>query len=169
MEEDSVVKVPVSEIREPLQELFTYIPYFEERVNGTFKVLCWDEETDELRDREGYEEHNLHAFPDPGCDETFIKFRHIIIWGIYDKFIYADMPNRFMHTKIDDWQKPEDKLSWQLVRLIRNAHAIATSCGVATSDFQAIPRRLEKIKAILAETPEDAVIVCPRRKPRRKL
>ena len=58
-----MIEVPVAEIRETLQELCTYIPYFEERVGANFKVLCWDEELDEWKDMEGYEEHNRHALP----------------------------------------------------------------------------------------------------------
>lgn len=66
------------DVRETLEELFTYIPYFEERVNGTFKFQYYDEEKDQMVDFEGYEEKNRAAkFPYPTDDEAFEEFKQI--------------------------------------------------------------------------------------------
>ena len=172
MEKD-MIEVPVSEIREPLQELFTYIPYFEERVGGTFKFQYWDEETGELKDYEGHEEANRQAqFPDPVCDdETFAKFKHTLFREIYDKFLdlYAEkIFSRYVDTKFRDWESPVDKLCWSLRELLFAAvhERLFTGYTVVCMEDGTYLRLLKKIKAMLPEIPEDAVIVCPRRKPR---
>lgn len=72
------------DIREPLEELFAYIPYFEERVHGTFKFQYYDEEKDQMVDFEGYEEKNRAAkFPYPTDDETFVRFKDLFIEKIW--------------------------------------------------------------------------------------
>ena len=64
--------------REALEELFAFIPYFEERVNGTFKFQYYDGEKKQIADYDGYEEANRNAkFPDPMYDETFSRFESI--------------------------------------------------------------------------------------------
>lgn len=172
MEEDSVVRVSVSEIREPLLELFTYIPYFEERVGGTFKFQYWDEETGEVKDVEGYEEANRQAsFPNPVLDETFHKFKHTLIREIYDKFEYADgMWSRFPNTKLGDWESPMDKLGFLLQRLLYAAihERMCTGYTGVCMKNGIYLRLLEKIKAVLPEIPEDAVFIHPRRHPGQK-
>ena len=66
------------DFREALEKLFEFIPYFEERVNGTFKFQYYDDEKKQIADYEGYEEANRNAkFPDPMYDETFSRFEGI--------------------------------------------------------------------------------------------
>lgn len=66
--------------RETLEELFAYIPYFEERVNGTFKFQYYDGEKDRIVDYDGYEEKNRAAqFSDPMYDETYSKFKYTFL------------------------------------------------------------------------------------------
>ena len=170
MEKD-MIEVPVSEIREPLQGLFTYIPYFEERVGRTFKFQYWDEETGELKDMEGYEEANRQAsFPDPVHDGTWQKFKHTLFREIYDKFLdlYAEkIFSRYVDTKFRDWESPVDKLCWSLSELLFAAvhERLFTGYTAVCMEAGTYMFLLKKIKAILPEIPKDAVIVCPRRKP----
>ena len=161
---DDLVKVPVADIRQTLLELCAYIPYFEERVGGTFKVQYRDEETDELKDMEGYEGHNWNAkFPDPAYDETFIEFRRICYMHIYDKFLLfrADL-KRFWRTKKSEWKLPEDQLGRLLAQLFHEARAKTSFGDIAAFGMQKLLRILEDIQTLLAELPEDAVITCPR-------
>ena len=66
------------DFREALEELFAFIPYFEERVNGTFKFQYYEDEKDQIVDYDGYEEANRNAmFPDPMFDETFRRFKSV--------------------------------------------------------------------------------------------
>ena len=66
------------DFRDALEELFEFIPYFEERVNGTFKFQYYEDEKDQIVDYDGYEEANRNAkFPDPMYDETFSRFKSI--------------------------------------------------------------------------------------------
>jgi len=75
------------DIRNELEELFTFIPYFEERVHGTFKFQYYDEEKDQMIDFEGYEEANRTAkFPYPTDDEPFERFKHLFIERIWFKW-----------------------------------------------------------------------------------
>ena len=70
--------------RDALEELFAFIPYFEERVNGTFKFQYFDDKTNRLVDYEGYEEKNRVAkFPDPVYDKTFGRFKRIFLEKIW--------------------------------------------------------------------------------------
>lgn len=167
-----MIEVPVSEIREPLLELCTYIPYFEERVGGTFKFQYWDEETGELKDMEGYEEANRQAsFPDPVYDGTFQKFKDTLFREIYYKFLRLDAEeifSRYVDTKFSDWEPQVEKLGFLLGRLLYFAvgERMCTGYTAACMKKGTYMPLLEKIKAILPEIPEDAVIVCPRRKPR---
>ena len=170
MMEDDLVKVPVAEIRPALLELCAYIPYFEERVGGTFKFQYWDEETDELKDMEGYEEHNRDAmFPDPNWDDTWYAFRNILIRRIRDKFGNCTMLKYFGKTKIDDWDLPEDKLGWPVFNLTVDAihERMFTGYTEICMERGIYLRHLKNIASVLEELPEDAVITCPRRKPPR--
>ncbi len=75
------------DIRKELEELFTFIPYFEERVHGTFKFQYYDEEEDQLVDFEGYEEANRTAkFPYPTDDETFERVKQLFLEKIWAKW-----------------------------------------------------------------------------------
>ena len=165
--EYQIIRVPVAEIREALLELCTYIPYFEERVGGTFKFQYPDEQTDELKDYEGYEESNRQAsFPDPLFDERFKKFKTTILHNVIGKFSGSDLFSRFRDTELCNWELPADKLGWLLDML---------SCAVIhermCTGFTAIRMKdgtylelLKNLEAVLAEVPDDTVIVCSRRK-----
>lgn len=74
------------DFRETLEELFAFIPYFEERVNGTFKFQYYDGEKKQLVDYDGYEEKNRVAkFPDPMYDSKFERFKCILFEKIWNK------------------------------------------------------------------------------------
>ena len=74
------------DFREAMEELFAFIPYFEERVNSTFKFQYFDDKTNRLVDYEGYEEKNRVAkFPDPMYDPKFERFKCILFEKIGDK------------------------------------------------------------------------------------
>ena len=73
------------DFRETLEELFAFIPYFEERVNGTFKFQYYDGEKKQLVDYDGYEEKNRVAkFPDPMYDSKFERFKCILFEKIWN-------------------------------------------------------------------------------------
>ena len=165
--EYQIIRVPVAEIRETLLELCTYIPYFEERVGGTFKFQYPDEQTDELKDYEGYEESNRHAsFPDPLFDDWFKKFKRNMIQNVTSKFSGSDLFSRFRDTELCDWKLPADKLGWLLDMLSytviheRMCTGFTAMCMKSGTYLQL----LKHIEAVLAEVPEDTVIVCSRRK-----
>ena len=81
---------PVAEVipdyRAVFEELFTFIPYFECRINGTFKKQYMDCNTGKLLDFEGCEETNKSAqFDDPVYDETWCRFQRLIHRNLLDK------------------------------------------------------------------------------------
>ena len=119
-----MIRISVADIRQPLLELCTYIPYFEERVGGTFRFQYRDEETGELKDMEGYEESNQYAmFPDPvSDDEKWRAFRNLFFRKIWEPFLsHCDGPASFLHAQTGDRSRPEDRL----IRLLRDlAYAI---------------------------------------------
>ena len=75
------------DFREVLEELFTYIPYFEERVNGTFKFRYYEDctEEDKLAYPEEYEKSQKAKYPDPMTDNTYLAFREIVLGKIARK------------------------------------------------------------------------------------
>ena len=76
----------LDDFRETLKKLFAFIPYFEERVNGTFKFQEFDEKSGKLTDFEGYEEYNKTAkFEDPVFDDCWNSFRSIVCSELLDK------------------------------------------------------------------------------------
>jgi len=107
---DEKIDFTPKDIRKELEELFTFIPYFEERVNGTFKFQYFDGEKDQLVDYEGYDEKNRAAkFPDPMYDKTFAGFKHIFIEKISPKLKPALRPSL---------QKPEGEYTPQELFLL---------------------------------------------------
>lgn len=163
-------RVPVAEIREALLELCTYIPYFEERVGGTFKFQYCDELTGEWKDYEGYEEANRQAsFPDPLSDETYEKFNDTVIRNVTHKFIATDMWSRFRKTKMSDWELPVDKLGWLLEWLtyaVIHERMFTGYTAMCMKDGTYL-RLLKGIGTVLPEVPDDAVFVCSRMKRRK--
>ncbi len=115
-----MIRISVADIRQPLLELCTYIPYFEERVGGTFRFQYRDEETGELKDMKGHEESNQYAmFPDPvSDDEIWSAFRNLFFCQIWEPFLsHCDGPA----LEIGDLSRPEDRL----IQLLRElAYAI---------------------------------------------
>ena len=80
------VEFSIEEFRGSVEELFVFIPYLEERVNGTFKFQYYDYDTETLCDCEGYEENNKIArFEDPVHDETWNSFKRIVCRTIWNK------------------------------------------------------------------------------------
>jgi len=67
------------DFREDLEALFTYIPYFEERVNGTFKFRYYDSPKEREIDPEAYDRSQKAKYPDPMTDETYLVFREIVL------------------------------------------------------------------------------------------
>ena len=164
--EYKIIRVPVAEIREALLELCTYIPYFEERVGGTFKFQYPDEQTDELKDYEGYEESNRQAsFPDPVFDERFKKFKSTMLQNVTDKFSTSDLWTRFRNTELRDWELPADKLCWLLENLTYTVihERMCTGFTAMYMNDGTYLQLLKQLEAVLAEVPDDTVIVCSRR------
>ena len=94
------VEFSIGEFREPVEELFAFIPYFEERVNGTFKFQYYDDDTETLRDFEGYEEKNKIArFEDPVYDETWNAFQKIVCRNIGEKLQKYPHPGKTSKTE----------------------------------------------------------------------
>ena len=63
------------DFRGTIKQLLQFIPYFEARVNGTFKFQTRNDTTGEITDLEGYEEYNKTAkFSDPLFDFQWKSF-----------------------------------------------------------------------------------------------
>ena len=63
------------DFRGTIENLLQFVPYFTERVNGTFKFQTRNDTTGEITDLEGYEEYNKRAkFPDPLFDSQWKSF-----------------------------------------------------------------------------------------------
>ena len=75
------------DFRVVLEKLFPYIPYFEERVNGTFKSRYCEDYTEEekLAYPEEYEKSRNAKYPDPMMDNTYLAFREIVLENIAGK------------------------------------------------------------------------------------
>ena len=91
----------IPDFRAVLEELFTFIPYFECRVNGTFKMQYEDFDTGELLDFDGCEEANKTAqFDDPVYDENWCRFQKLVCRKILDKIPRIDTPDMTENGKI---------------------------------------------------------------------
>ena len=67
------------DFRGSIEKLFQFVPYFEKRVNGTFKFQTRNDTTGKITDLEGYEEYNKTAnFSDPLFDFQWKSF-HLIV------------------------------------------------------------------------------------------
>ena len=73
------------DFREALEELFEFIPYFEERVNGTFKSSYYDTPETRKMDPEAYDRSQNAKYPDPMTDRTYLAFREIVLENIAGK------------------------------------------------------------------------------------
>ena len=94
------VEFSIEKFRESVEELFVFIPYFEERVNGTFKFQYYDDDTETLCDFEGYEEKNKIAqFEDPVYDETWQTFERIACRNIWYKLQEYPHPGKTSKTE----------------------------------------------------------------------
>lgn len=63
------------DFRGTIENLLQFVPYFEARVNGTFKFQTINDKTGEITDLEGYEEYNKTAkFSDPLFDFQWKSF-----------------------------------------------------------------------------------------------
>lgn len=73
------------DFRDVLEKLFPYIPYFEERVNGTFKFRYYDAPETRKMDPEAYDRSQNAKYPDPMMDRTYLEFREIVLKEIAGK------------------------------------------------------------------------------------
>ena len=79
------------DFQETLEKLFTFIPYFEECLNGTFKFQYYDEEDGKIADFEGYEEYNKTAkFEDPLFDGIWEEFHQIVCRELWENVKNAE-------------------------------------------------------------------------------
>ena len=73
------------DFRVVLEKLFPYIPYFEERVNGTFKSSYYDTPETRKMDPEAYDRSQNAKYPDPMTDRAYLEFREIVLENIAGK------------------------------------------------------------------------------------
>ena len=73
------------DFRDVLEKLFPYIPYFEERVNGTFKFRYYDTPETRKMDPEAYDRSQNAKYPDPMMDRTYLEFKEIVLKEIAGK------------------------------------------------------------------------------------
>ena len=147
--EREMIRIPVADIRGVLQELCAYIPYFEERVGGTFKSR--------------YRNGTICEMADPVFDESFVRFKQIYVGGICDKFSCCDLHGRFGRTKMSAWHSPEDKLGWLLFQLgFAIIHErLCTGYTAICMRNGTYLRLLKHMEEVLAEMPADAVLTYP--------
>lgn len=98
-------KFSKKDLQETLEKLFEFIPYFEERLNGTFKFRYYDYENGKIADFEECEEYNKTAkFEDPLFDET---------WEVFYKIVSRELLEKVKNIK----ENPKDTFLKLLKRL----------------------------------------------------
>lgn len=137
-------KFSKKDFQETLEKLFTFIPYFEERLNGTFKFQYCDGEYGKIADFEGYEEYNKTAkFEDPLLDETWEVFHKIVCRELWERVKLV----QYFPAKDTDFYRLLRKLCYDTVheRMCTGYTASCIAKGIYLDELQQLQKLIYNI------------------------